>query len=113
MRVKAKCISKNGVENRVMGYYGHRRIREGQVFDLVPYTGQDGKIVSAEKQFSKKWMEPAEKSSAAVPARTLTPSPAEGESEPQKQISSEQKPTENLEPKPGPGDTATGDADVI
>lgn len=105
MRVRAKCVSKNGVEKRVMGYYGHQRIREGEMFDLVPYTGQDGKIVSAEKQFSKKWMEVVEKPSS----RSIVISPEKEISEPQKQIPSEDPPAapaQSAEP-------ATGDADVI
>lgn len=102
MKVRAKCISKDGGEGRVMGYYGHRRIKEGQVFDLVPYT-KDGKIVSAEMQFSKKWMERVEIPSASVPEKTPTPATAEVET--QKQIATEQQ--------PAVVETATGDTDVI
>jgi hypothetical protein len=50
MRVKATRI----------GYYGHRRRREGEVFDLAPRKIlKDGKevVLSPEQQFSNSWME--------------------------------------------------------
>lgn len=40
-----------------LGYYDHRRRREGDVFTLKPYQTRDGKVVSAKQQFSKNWME--------------------------------------------------------
>lgn len=61
MKVRAKLISENGKENRVVGYYGHRRIREGEVFELVTQKGLDrfgNKVVrTPEQQFSSRWME--------------------------------------------------------
>lgn len=39
------------------GYYQHVRRREGDVFLLIPVRTSAGKVVSAEEQFSKKWME--------------------------------------------------------
>jgi hypothetical protein len=53
MRVKATAL----------GYYDHKRRRPGEVFELMPYektvnqhTGQK-EVVTAEAQFSKRWME--------------------------------------------------------
>jgi hypothetical protein len=45
-----------------LGYYNHKRQREGAIFDLVPIKkrAEDGKgfvIIPAEAQFSEKWME--------------------------------------------------------
>lgn len=43
-----------------MGYYGHKRIREGEVFELQPMKFKKNdkiEIVPVEKQFSKAWME--------------------------------------------------------
>lgn len=57
MKVRAKFVSENGKEGRVVGYFGNRRIREGQVFEIVPLKDKEGKIISPEQQFSKKWME--------------------------------------------------------
>lgn len=61
MKVRAKLISDGGKEGRVVGYYGNRRIKEGEVFDLVTVKGKDrnGNIVTRkpEDQFSPKWME--------------------------------------------------------
>jgi len=56
MKVRAKLITEEG-EDRVVGYYGNRKIREGKIFELKPYKKSDGKTVSAEEQFSKNWME--------------------------------------------------------
>jgi hypothetical protein len=43
-----------------LGFYGHKRIRPGQKFTLVPKTLKDkdgkAKVISAEDQFSAKWM---------------------------------------------------------
>ena len=39
-----------------MGYYQHKRRREGEVFELEAIKGKDGQIIPAEKQFSAKWM---------------------------------------------------------
>lgn len=54
------------------GYYGNKRIREGQIFELKslkiqkkdPKTQRDLKVVEipAEQQFSELWMEKLEKS---------------------------------------------------
>ena len=57
MRVRAKLISEGGKEGRVVGYYGDKRIKEGQIFTLVPRKRKDGSIESVEQQFSKAWME--------------------------------------------------------
>lgn len=44
-----------------LGYYQHKRRREGDVFTLVPVKAvdKDGKsyVVPPEKQFSNRWME--------------------------------------------------------
>lgn len=39
-----------------LGYYQHKRRREGDVFELESVKGKDGEIISPEKQFSDKWM---------------------------------------------------------
>lgn len=61
MKVRARLVSEDGKEGRVVGYYGNRRIREGEVFEIVTIKGKDreGNIVTRkpEDQFSKKWME--------------------------------------------------------
>ena len=46
-----------------LGYYEHKRRREGDVFVLIPITDRYGNIITARQQFSKKWME-------VVPAET-------------------------------------------
>ena len=49
------------VRAKMMGYYLHKRRREGVVFDLVTVKKKhkDGKIevITPEKQFSENWME--------------------------------------------------------
>ena len=40
-----------------LGYYEHKRRREGDVFVLVPRTDRYGNVMTAKSQFSKKWME--------------------------------------------------------
>lgn len=45
------------VKATMTGYYDHKRIREGQVFELKPLKTKDGKTIDVEKQFSKVWME--------------------------------------------------------
>lgn len=57
MRVRAKFVSEKGREGRVVGYYGDKRVREGQIFTLVPLKRKDGTILSVQQQFSKNWME--------------------------------------------------------
>lgn len=57
MKVRAKTFSKDETDKRVVGYYNHRRIREGEMFTLIPYKQKDGTVVSSEQQFSSKWME--------------------------------------------------------
>lgn len=69
MRVRAKFVSDKGREGRVVGYYGEKRIREGEIFTLVPRKMVDGKILSAEQQFSKKWMEEVDR----MPVRRTQP----------------------------------------
>jgi len=49
MRVKVKPTC--------LGYYGDKRRREGEVFDLVPRQDRKGKIITVEEQFSEVWME--------------------------------------------------------
>ena len=39
------------------GYYGHKRRREGEVFDLNPVKNKKGTVIPAEAQFSDVWME--------------------------------------------------------
>jgi hypothetical protein len=60
-----------------LGYYGHKRRREGQEFVLEPIkrlrkdvkTGEMREItISAEQQFSKRWMEKVD-----VPTPTVKP----------------------------------------
>lgn len=54
------------------GYYGHKRIREGQVFNLVDrkYTGgpKKGEVMKAQQQFSEYWMEKVGKGAKSKPA---------------------------------------------
>jgi hypothetical protein len=49
------------VRAKKMGYYGHRRIYAGQVFELVAYEipqeEKDSVKITAEQQYSKIWME--------------------------------------------------------
>lgn len=55
------------VRAKVMGYYGHKRRKVGEVFELVEQKGVtkdpatdrlgDEFVIPAEKQFSKTWME--------------------------------------------------------
>lgn len=45
-----------------LGYYNHRRRREGDVFELMD-----------DKAFSKRWMERLDGPTAPVPAPTATP----------------------------------------
>lgn len=49
------------VKATMLGFMYNRRFREGDIFELRPVKGRDGKgqeiLVSAEKQFSRKWME--------------------------------------------------------
>jgi hypothetical protein len=40
-----------------LGYYEHKRRREGDVFILIPRTDRYGNVMTARSQFSKKWME--------------------------------------------------------
>ena len=51
MKVRAICVSEKGIEKRVVGYYGHKRRREGEVFSLVPQKRKDGTIITPEQQF--------------------------------------------------------------
>lgn len=55
-----------------LGYHDHRRRRPGDVFVLRPIKKMDGSVITAEKQFSKNWME---KVDASVPeaSRPKTP----------------------------------------
>jgi hypothetical protein len=39
------------------GYYGHKRIKPGEEFELKSSQFQDGSPYPAEKQFSSSWME--------------------------------------------------------
>lgn len=39
-----------------LGYYEHKRRREGDVFTLVERKDRFGKIMTAKQQFSSKWM---------------------------------------------------------
>lgn len=60
-----------GEENKVVGYYGGRKIYGGMVFLLKPKKISDkrspdfGKVISVEQQFSEKWMEKVGGKSAA------------------------------------------------
>lgn len=47
MRVRAKEL----------GYYGHKRRRPGEVFDLIDDKDAKGGVIPAAKFFSEKWME--------------------------------------------------------
>lgn len=40
-----------------LGYYEHKRRREGAEFFLIPIEDKDGNIIPPEKQFSPNWME--------------------------------------------------------
>lgn len=71
MKVRAKFVSENGREKRVVGYFGDIRIREGQIFEILPKEDKNGNIISAEKQFSKKWMERLDAVKAPAPEKTL------------------------------------------
>jgi hypothetical protein len=48
------------VQATQLGYYQHKRRREGEIFDLVEIKGVDKEknpiTISPEAQFSKKWM---------------------------------------------------------
>lgn len=48
------------VQATKLGYYLHKRRREGETFDLVEIKGLDKDnnpiVISPEQQFSKKWM---------------------------------------------------------
>lgn len=48
------------VQATKLGYYDHKRMREGEVFELSPIKGLrngEPKTYSPEEQFSDKWME--------------------------------------------------------
>lgn len=42
------------------GYYGHKRRKAGEQFELTPLKNKDGSVTSVEQQFSSKWMEAVE-----------------------------------------------------
>lgn len=44
------------VQATQLGYYEHKRRREGDVFTLVPRKDRYGNTMTAKAQFSKKWM---------------------------------------------------------
>lgn len=67
MRVRAKFVSEGGKEGRVVGYYGDKRVREGQIFVLQPRKRKDGSVESIQQQFSKKWMEQVDRMPVARP----------------------------------------------
>lgn len=48
------------VQATQLGYYEHKRRREGDVFLLVERKDRYGNVMSAKSQFSKKWMELAD-----------------------------------------------------
>ena len=100
MKVRAKLISENGEDGKMVGYYDHIRIREGQIFELVPRKRKDGTIISCEEQFSKEWMERME-----VP-------PVEKKTNAQQPPVPEPKPETVASESPAT-DRPTGDSDVI
>ncbi len=57
MRVRVK---ETQVES-FYGFYGQERRYPGDVFDLVAKKDRNGETVTAESQFSKKWMEKVNK----------------------------------------------------
>lgn len=70
-----------------MGYYNHRRIKEGEEFTLVDRKGKDkdGKaiVIPAEKQLSSQWMVEADKADEAEyrrPAKASRPAKPKVES---------------------------------
>ena len=48
-----------------LGYYGHKRRKAGDIFELVPMKNRDGSVTSVEQQFSDVWMESLESSGKA------------------------------------------------
>jgi hypothetical protein len=56
MKVRAKSVSTDEIK-RVVGYVNHKRIREGEIFEI-----------QNEKQFSEKWMEKIDKQIISVSA---------------------------------------------
>ena len=60
-----------------MGYYGHKRRREGMEFTLEPIKRlrkqKDGSMkeitITADQQFSTRWMERVDKAEPAKPAK--------------------------------------------
>ena len=124
MRVRAKSVSENGKENRVVGYFGDRRIREGQIFTLVPRKRKDGTIESVEQQFSKNWMEQVDRmpvSRPAQPQKTLGGSgpvaPVNDDPLGSNAPNEEEAPSDDLESQPGsdnlPGQPGGSNSDVI
>lgn len=55
-----------------LGYYDHKRIREGQTFELKPLKDVKGNIISAEKQFSENWMLSLDAKKPTVQAKAKT-----------------------------------------
>lgn len=44
------------VQATQLGYYEHKRRREGDVFELVERKDRHGKVMTVNQQFSSKWM---------------------------------------------------------
>jgi hypothetical protein len=65
-----------------VGYYGHKRRREGDVFELVAQEGKDenGKKIklSVKDQFSEAWMEPADEEAKSLRSRHIDEDQPEG-----------------------------------
>jgi hypothetical protein len=74
------------VRATALGYYGHKRRREGQEFVLEPIKRlrkqKDGSmreiVISAEQQFSNKWMERLDQPAAPVEKKDPETAPAAG-----------------------------------
>lgn len=81
-----------------LGYYGNRRRREGDVFELIDLTGKDAEgnsiKISAEKQFSSSWMKKVEK-----PSHHEEHDIVESEDEEQEVTSVRQKPSRQSKPR--------------
>ena len=58
------------VRATMKGYYKHRRVKEGEVFSLVPIQySKDGKRaeLSIDEQFSSRWMEVVKDTDESAP----------------------------------------------
>lgn len=84
------------VQATALGYYGDKRIREGQVFELIERTIGDKekrRTITVDQQFSDKWMKKVDQDASVQPRPRVQESVQLEETRPMDRVVTEEAPS--------------------